>query len=437
MSLFITVFILSYLYHGFGITVGYHRLLSHRAFKVPAWLEYFIVSGGYLAFEGSPVSWVSTHRVHHRYTDDEGDPHKPADGFWHAYAAWLVKPRVVLSPEQIEQVCPDLCRDPIYSYFDFNHTRKHALVCLISCIVFRIIIFLLLGPWAVVANVLAAVTVFNAPFLVNSVCHLPHKGYKNFDTSDDSRNVWWVGLMGLGEGWHNNHHAVPQSARHGMLPIEFDLSWCAIATMKALGLATNVHMPKEPKLAPIINPALAKQLNAANGMTSELDNESDVIGVMPSVFIGRGIENPLAAAPEFEPDRQPVATDVRLATVAAAGATEAGTMEQLQVARARLLEQLNAARSLSVQITDTYDHLQTQVIAAPAQFAGALDSTKEQMSDQLVAARGQLVDQLITTCDELAAELSQASNEMGQKLTKVKGQLSEHLVPLRTETERA
>lgn len=287
MSLFITVYILSYLYHGFGITVGYHRLLSHRAFKCPTWLEYFIVSGGYLAFEGSPISWVATHRVHHRFTDEDGDPHRPKDGFWHAYAAWLFKPLVVLSPEQIEQVCPDLSRDPVYKFFDFDHTRKHALICLYACIAFRIAIGIWLGPWAVLANLLGAFTVFNAPFLVNSVCHLPEKGYKNFATTDDSRNVWWVGFLALGEGWHNNHHAVPQSARHGIRPFEIDISWWCIAVLKTLGLASNVRMPKEPKLAPCINPEFAKTLGS-----SERGNDSTDAGVeftpdIPLVFTGR------------------------------------------------------------------------------------------------------------------------------------------------------
>src|ERR1700722_1557029 len=114
MLTFVISLVLSYIYHGFGVTVGYHRLLSHRAFKCPLWLEYLIVSGGYLGFEGSPTSWVSTHRVHHRYTDLEGDPHRPADGFWHAWGTWLIRPKVILSGEQVEQVCPDLWRDPVY-----------------------------------------------------------------------------------------------------------------------------------------------------------------------------------------------------------------------------------------------------------------------------------------------------------------------------------
>jgi stearoyl-CoA desaturase (delta-9 desaturase) len=278
MTVFLVAFVLSYLYHGLGITVGYHRLLSHRSFRVPLWLEYFIVSGGYLSFEGSPISWVATHRQHHRYSDRPGDPHRPADGFWHAWGTWLVKPKVVLSDKEIEQICPDLCRDPIYRYFDFDHKRLHALVCLGFCVALRVAIFALWGPWALLGNLLGAAITFVGPFWVNSICHLPQWGYRNFASDDVSRNVPWVGYWALGEGWHNNHHAVPQSARHGIKPNEFDLSWVYISLLQKLGLATNVRLPKEPKFAPAIEPefaALLQKMSASATFNSDEDLEAD------------------------------------------------------------------------------------------------------------------------------------------------------------------
>lgn len=243
MLVFAIVFLTSYLYHGLGITVGYHRILSHRALKVPRLLEYFIVSGGYLCFEGSPISWVTTHRIHHRKTDKVGDPHSPNNGFWHSFVGWLLNPEYKTTKEEAALVCPDLRRDPLYALMDRCNPKKQWLVCLFFCVLFRVVILFVLGPWAMLANILAAVTIFIAAFLVNSVCHLPQFGYRTYDTDDESRNVLFVGLMALGEGWHNNHHAMPQSARHGLTWREPDISWWAISILKALGLARDVRLP--------------------------------------------------------------------------------------------------------------------------------------------------------------------------------------------------
>jgi fatty-acid desaturase len=263
MTLFFIAFLASYLYHGLGITIGYHRLLSHRAFRCPRWLEYVIVSGGYLAFEGSPVSWVATHRTHHRFTDRDGDPHKPADGFWHSFAGWLVRPKVVLSGQSAEQICPDLWRDKLYRFLDLNHSAGHALLCLIICLGVRAISFCALGPGVLAANLLGTLLAFIAPFCVNSFCHLEKLGYRNFETNDVSRNVWWVGILALGEGWHNNHHAVPQSARHGMTASEIDASWLFIRALEKLGLVTGVHLPGPGRSVKSLSPQLAERIKPA------------------------------------------------------------------------------------------------------------------------------------------------------------------------------
>ena len=137
-------------------------------------------------------------------------------------------------------------------------------------------IFALWGPWALLGNAIGSWMTFVGPFWVNSVCHVQSWGYKNFATEDDSRNVAWVGFWALGEGWHNNHHAVPQSARHGIKPHEFDLSWVFISILKALGLATNVRLPKEPKLAPAIEPEFAVLLRKMSDAEPALPAEPDI-----------------------------------------------------------------------------------------------------------------------------------------------------------------
>lgn len=277
MTTFLIVFVVSYLYHGLGITVGYHRLLSHRSFKVPLWLEYFLVSGGYLCLEGSPIHWVSTHRIHHRYTDKPGDPHSPLNGFWHSFVGWMYKPIVPLTKAEALTVSPDLYRDRVYRFLEFGHTRWHALVCLIVCLLFRVLLCTFLGPIALVANLLATICPFIGAFLVNSVCHMPQFGYRNTQTLDDSKNVWWVALIALGEGWHNNHHAQPQSARHGWKSLEFDVSWYAILVMKLLGLATKIRLPRDishpsPASEPVWNVPNVSQV-AAKTMGEYLLNQ--------------------------------------------------------------------------------------------------------------------------------------------------------------------
>lgn len=244
MTLFLVTFAVSYLYHGLGITLGYHRLLSHRSYKVPKWFEHFLVMGGYLALEGSPIFWVTTHRLHHKYSDQPGDPHSPRDGLWHSFLGWMISPRVSYTEAESRRLCPDLYQDPVYRLLHVNHTRWHALMCLSSCILFRLLILALLGPVAVAANILAALCPFVGALLVNSFGHMNSLGYQNFPTGDSSRNIWWVALLSLGEGWHNNHHAIPKSARHGMKPSEPDLSWEALKILKMVGIASELRLPK-------------------------------------------------------------------------------------------------------------------------------------------------------------------------------------------------
>lgn len=243
MVLFFTVFVISYLFHGLGITIGYHRLLSHRSFKAHRLLEYFFVIGGYLALEGSPITWVSTHRIHHKFSDRSGDPHSPADGWWHSFVGWMFRPTVTISQEDSQRFCPDLYKDAFYRFLHANHTQWHVAMCLVCCILFRVLIFLLFGPLAVVANLLGAALPFIGAMMVNSFGHMQSLGYRNFETGENSRNIWWVAYMSLGEGWHNNHHAIPRSARHGMNDSEFDLTWEALKIMKSLKIVSEIQLP--------------------------------------------------------------------------------------------------------------------------------------------------------------------------------------------------
>ena len=238
-------FVFFYLYHGLGITLGYHRLLTHKAFVVPKALMYFLVLGGYLCFMGSPIVWVGVHRLHHQKSDTKGDPHSPRDGFFHALVGWMPKACNYQSDEELQRQCKDLLGDPFMRWLGHTHSVRSPIVCLISGIAFRLAILALLGPLVLGANVVATAMVFVSTQLVNAVCHLSGIGYRSYATVDNSKNVWWVGLLSLGEGWHNNHHAMPTSARHGFRWYELDLSWYIVVLLEKVGLARKVICPLE------------------------------------------------------------------------------------------------------------------------------------------------------------------------------------------------
>lgn len=258
---FVGWFLVFYLYHGLGTTLGYHRLLTHKSLKLPKWLMYFIVSGGYLGLMGAPIVWVAVHRLHHQKSDQPGDPHSPNDGFMHALVGWMFHMKEVQPQDELERQVPDLLDDPVFKLLGKDHEPQQALLCLACCIVFRVFILALFGPAALAANLLASVMTFWSTQLVNAVCHLKTAGYRSFETREGSRNVWWVGILALGEGWHNNHHAIPKSARHGMAWWEVDMTWYSIWLMEKLGLAKLVIRPTKLTVAPVpADKALAKEL---------------------------------------------------------------------------------------------------------------------------------------------------------------------------------
>jgi len=238
---FAIAFAVFYLWNMMGVTIGYHRLLSHRSFRCPKIVEYFWVLGGYLAFEGSPIWWATIHRAHHRYTDQPLDPHSPRFGWTNAYYGWIFHSHYPSYINPCDQA-KDLIKDPIYRALecDGHWERAHLLAVLIG-LGFRLILLVCFGWTIALASLAAAVIVQQVPLLLNVICHLPRLGYKNYPTADDSVNVWWVSLLTAGEGWHNNHHAFPGSARSGFRRFEFDPSWLMICLMKKLGLVGWLH----------------------------------------------------------------------------------------------------------------------------------------------------------------------------------------------------
>jgi stearoyl-CoA desaturase (delta-9 desaturase) len=233
---------------GLGIGMGYHRLLTHRGFKVSRPVEYFLVICGSLALEGGPICWVATHRVHHAFTDREGDPHSPRDGRWWSHLGWILTGHSILSNHftqnnslAISRYVPDLAGRPFYIWLTRLHWVPAAILALALFAV---------GGWPFVMWGVFVRVVFSwhATWFVNSASHI--WGRRRFATPDDSRNTWWVALLTFGEGWHNNHHAHPTSARHGFTWYELDINWYCIRAMQLLGQANAIRLVKISKPAP-------------------------------------------------------------------------------------------------------------------------------------------------------------------------------------------
>jgi fatty-acid desaturase len=230
----ITSIILYWIGGSLGIGMGWHRLLTHRGYRVPKPVEYFLVTCGTVALEGGPIQWVVTHRIHHAHTDREGDPHTPRDGGWWAHIGWILW-GTNHSDATLARYAPDLIKDRYYRWLNKYYWFPQLVLALA---------LLLIGGWVVLlwGIALRLVLAFHSTWLVNSATHL--WGKTRFQTGDDSRNSWWVALLTFGEGWHNNHHAHPTSARHGLRWYEFDLNWLGIRVLQLLGLAHGIKRLK-------------------------------------------------------------------------------------------------------------------------------------------------------------------------------------------------
>jgi len=217
-----------------GIGVTYHRLLTHRGFKVPKAVEYIGTLCGMLMSEGGAITWVAMHRVHHAQSDKPGkDLHTPKEGFWWSHIGWILC-ELNMEPREMERrYAPELWADPVHRVMNRIHVLPNILVG------FALFFW---GGWSYViwGVFLRLVVGLHTTWFVNSATHT--WGYRTYETNEDSRNLWWVGLAAWGEGWHNNHHAFQRSARHGWAWWEFDANWLAIRALSALGLAREIHL---------------------------------------------------------------------------------------------------------------------------------------------------------------------------------------------------
>jgi stearoyl-CoA desaturase (delta-9 desaturase) len=234
-SALIVAAVLMYVTGGVGITLCYHRALTHRALRLRKPLEYAFAIFGTLALQGDPIRWVATHRKHHVHSDAQGDPHGRNVGFRWAHIRWLYKPNDAMpTQEELQRFAPDLYAQPFYRALQYIHGPLQLALAGI--------LFALGGwPWVIWGVFVRLVVSYHATWLVNSAAH--SAGYRTFRTPDLSTNCWWVALVSWGEGWHNNHHAFPYSARHGLRWFEIDPTWWSVRILAVLRLADRIKIP--------------------------------------------------------------------------------------------------------------------------------------------------------------------------------------------------
>eukprot|EP00245_Coleochaete_scutata_P005279 TRINITY_DN18721_c0_g1_i1.p1 TRINITY_DN18721_c0_g1~~TRINITY_DN18721_c0_g1_i1.p1 ORF type:complete len:412 (+),score=34.49 TRINITY_DN18721_c0_g1_i1:113-1348(+) len=219
-----------------GITLSFHRNLSHKSFKLPKWLEYTFAYCGVQAIQGPPLEWVSAHRFHHAHCDTEKDPHSPYEGFWHSHMGWLLDNETTDARVGKRSNIADLENDPFYNWIEKTYPFHP--------IGMAVLLYALGGfPYLVWGVAVRAVWVYHITWFVNSASHV--WGNQKWNTGDLSRNNWWVAILAFGEGWHNNHHAFEYSARHGLEWWQVDMTWYVVRALEAVGLAKNVRLPRQ------------------------------------------------------------------------------------------------------------------------------------------------------------------------------------------------
>lgn len=232
--------LLHWLTGGIGVCLGYHRQLTHGSFSTYRPMRWLLALLGGLSGEGSALTWVANHRKHHAFSDQEGDPHSPRDGGFWSHMLWFI-PRYGSDYERelVRRYAPDLDKDPglhwLHRLFLPSHFALGGLLFALGYFGWDVYTGLSFVAWGMFVRL---VGVLHVTWFVNSASHM--WGYRNYETTDDSRNLWWVGLLAYGEGWHNNHHAFQRMARHGHKWWEVDVTYWTILAMEKLGLAWDV-----------------------------------------------------------------------------------------------------------------------------------------------------------------------------------------------------
>ncbi len=245
------IFLAFYILTVLGITVGFHRLFTHRAFETNRAVQTVFAILGSMAVQGPLLKWVALHRCHHQHSDTESDVHSPHNqgdtlsgtvkGAWYAHMGWFFDP----DPQDLYRYVKDLRRDPMLCKLSDQFT----LWAVMGVVLPALIGWALIGGWSgfllgfIWGGLMRLFLVHHVTWSINSICHL--WGSRTYETDDKSRNNWLFGILALGEGWHNNHHAFPVSARHGLKWWQFDFSYIVIHLLEKMGLAWKVRLPAQ------------------------------------------------------------------------------------------------------------------------------------------------------------------------------------------------
>ena len=237
----LVAFVLHWVCISWGIGMGYHRLHTHRGYTTFKPIEYLFAICGTMTLQGGPIFWTAVHRIHHQRSDHDGDPHTPHDGKWWSHILWTIFGEEMHSNTEVTgRYAPDLMKDPFYRALNSYHW--------VPLVILGLALLAIGGlPWLLWGVFLRVTVGLHCTWLVNSATHL--WGTRRFETTDDSKNNWWVALVTFGEGWHNNHHALPRSAKHGLGRGELDISWLQIKLMSKLGLAWDLQVPTASQIA--------------------------------------------------------------------------------------------------------------------------------------------------------------------------------------------
>jgi len=232
--------VLHWMTGGLGVCLGYHRYLTHAGFKTYKPVRFLLGLFGGLSGEGSAIEWVATHRKHHAHSDQHGDPHSPHDGGLWSHITWILWDHPAATIHQHESHwAPDLVRDPMMVFLRRTFLLWHfALAAVLAGVGYWMGGSYMATSMVVWGMFVRLCFVLHATWFVNSASHM--WGYRNYETTDDSRNNWWVALITYGEGWHNNHHAYPRMAVHGHRWWEVDVTYMTIRLMRMMGLAWDV-----------------------------------------------------------------------------------------------------------------------------------------------------------------------------------------------------
>ncbi len=329
-ALDLAILAVMYAFTGMGITVGYHRLFTHRSFETKEWVRVTLAVAGSMSVQGAPIHWVADHRKHHDFSDEEGDPHSPHThdhqgwkgvfvGWYHSHMGWLFSRDERASASRYAR---DLKNDPNMVWVD-----KHFFsIVLLGLAIPAALGFVLSGftLWGAFTAFIwgGLVRIFlqhHATWSVNSICHM--YGDSPFETEDHSRNNWAVAFVSLGEGWHHNHHAFPTSAKHGLTGRQIDPSYMFIKGLEKVGLAWNLREPSEEAIQSKLRVVSAENdADFASQRKTDSVSESIPDGAAlttsepvttsedeDAAAVAARAESPLAGATEEERDRQAVA----------------------------------------------------------------------------------------------------------------------------------